>query len=117
MDRFERRKYKRLPIKLALSCCKVGSAEEEFYRGYTINVSPGGLYFATPAGIFKPGRLLKIELSIPPTIGVLEFGGRISGFANVLRTHNICDLRTDANLPSARYGVALKFCQRPKLCL
>ena len=117
MDRFERRKYKRLPIKLALSCCKVGSAAEEFHRGCTINVSPGGLYFATPAGIFKPGKLLKIELSIPPTAGVLEFGGRISGFADVLRTHNICDPLTDVNLPSARYGVALKFCQPPKLCM
>jgi len=117
MDRFERRKYKRLPIKLALSCCKVGSAAERFHRGCTINVSPGGLYFATPAGVFKPGKLLKIELSIPPTAGVLEFGGRISGFANVLRTHNISDPHTDANLLSAKYGVALKFCQPPKICM
>jgi len=115
MDRFERRKYKRLPIRLTLLCCKMGTAGEKSYRGCTINVSPGGLYFETPVGIFKPGKLTKIELSIPPTAGVLELGGMISGFANVLRTINIRDSHTKANLPFARYGVAVKFCQRPKL--
>lgn len=117
MDRFERRKYKRWPIRLTLSCCKMGTAGEKSYRGCTINVSPGGLYFETLAGIFKPGKLIKIELSIPPTAGVLEFGGMISGFANVLRTINIRDSHTKTKLSPGRYGVAVEFCQRPKLCM
>jgi len=82
-----------------------------------VNVSPGGLYFETADDAFKLGNLLKVELSIPPTAGLLEFGGRISGFGRVLRTCIVCDSRTDANLHSDRFGVALEFCQPPKLCM
>ena len=117
MDRFERRKYQRLPIRLHLLCCKMGTAGEKSYRGCTINVSPGGLYFETPAGIFKPGKLIKIELLIPSKAGVLEFGGLISGFANVLRTINIRDSHTKTRLFTGRYGVAVEFCRPPKLCI
>lgn len=116
MDRPEKRKYRRLPIKLDMSCQKVGSTKEKSHTGCTVNVSAGGLYFETAAGTFKPGNLLKVELSIPPTAGILEFGGRISSFARVLRTHGICDTRPAINLSSPRYGVALEFCQSPKLC-
>jgi len=117
MARSERRKYKRLPIKIGLSCRKVGLAGQESYRGYSVNVSPGGLYFETPASTFKQGNLLKVEMSILPTAGVLEFGGRISGFVTVLRSDNICDSHTETNLSSCRFGIALQFCQSPKLCI
>ncbi len=115
MGRAERRKYKRLPVKLHLSCRKVGSTPEEFHTGCTVNVSPGGMFFETAAGSFKPGNLLpgnllRVELSIQPTVGLLEVGGRISGFAKVLRTFNV-----DDSLLSAKYGVAVEFCQSPKL--
>ena len=116
MNSSEKRKFKRLPITLGLSCRKVGSTAEKFHKGCTVNVSPGGLYFETADDAFKPGNLLKVELSIPPTAGLLEFGGRISGFGRVSRTCSICDSRTDADLHSDRYGVALEFCQSPKLC-
>jgi hypothetical protein len=111
MSESEKRKYERLPIKLDLSCCKIGSAEEKFHTGYTVNISPGGLYFETAAEVFKLGNLLKVKLSIPPTAGLLEFGGSISGFAKVLRTCNIFD-----STSSARYGIALEFCQPLKFC-
>ena len=107
----EKRKYKRLPVALDLSCRKIGSLGDKFHTGCTVNVSPGGLYFETAAHTFKPDDMLRVELSIPPTAGQLEFGGRISGFARVLRTHDICG-RPD----SAMYGVALEFCRSPKLC-
>ncbi len=116
MRRSEKRKYRRLPIKLDLSCRKVGSAAGKLYIGSTVNVSPGGLYFETAAGTFKPGSLLEIKLSIPPTAGLLEFGGRISALARVLRANSICDSHTDSNLSPDRYGVALEFCRPPKLC-
>jgi len=117
MGRPERRKYKRLPITLALSSVKVGLAGEKSHKGYTVNVSPSGLYFETPDGIFKCGNLLRIELSILPTTGVLEFGGRLSGFASVLRTDNIRNSRTSNDLSSTRYGIAVEFCQPLKLCI
>ena len=110
----EKRKYKRLAVNLDLSCRKVGPPAENFYTGRTVNVSPGGLYFETAADVFKPSNLLKVELSIPPTAGLLELGGRISGLGKVLRTH---DSHTDTNLPPGRYGVALEFYRSPKLCM
>jgi hypothetical protein len=116
MNSSEKRKFKRLQITFGLSCREVGSTTEKFYKGCTVNVSPGGLYFETADDVFKPGNLLKVELSIPPTAGLLEFGGRISGFGRVLRACSICDSRTDNNLRSDRYGVALEFCRSPKLC-
>ncbi len=115
MNSSEKRKFKRLPITLGLSCRKVGSTAEKFHKGCTVNVSPGGLYFETPDDAFKLGNLLKVELSIPPTTGLLEFGGRILGFGRVLRICSIRDSRTGANLHSDRYGVALEFCQPLKL--
>lgn len=111
MNSSEKRKFKRLPITLGLSCRKVGSTAEKLHKGCTVNVSPGGLYFETADDAFMPGNLLKVELSIPPTAGLLEFGGKIAAFAKVLRTSNLSD-----TLSSNKYGVALQFCQSPKLC-
>ena len=106
----ERRKYRRLAVTLDLSCRKVGSSTQQFYTGHTVNVSPGGLYFETATDAFEQKDLLKLEFAIPPTEGLLEFGGRISGLGRVLRTHNIRDCRSPT-----KYGVALEFCQSPKL--
>jgi len=117
MDGSEKRKYRRLGAKFDISCRKVGSTEEKSYRGCTMNVSSGGLYFATAAATFKPGNLLELTLSIPPTAGILEFGGRISGFARVLRTDNFHVSPVDTGSSSARYGVALQFCRPPRLCM
>jgi len=107
MDRSDKRRHRRLGAQYNISCRKVGSTGHILYNGYTINVSPGGLYFETVTGIFEQGNLLKVELSIPPTSGLLEFGGKIAGFAKVLRTDSA----------SGRYGVALQFCRSPKLCV
>jgi hypothetical protein len=71
------------------------------------------LYFQTSASALEPGSLLKVELSIPPTEGLLELGGKISGFVKVLRTN---DTRSDANLATNTYGIAAEFCRSPKLC-
>ena len=117
MARPERRKHRRLPIKIPLSCSKIGSTAEKAHKGLTVNVSPGGLYFQTPATTFKGGSLVRVELSIPPTTGVLEFGGTISSFAKVLRTHRIQDSHTSTGFLPSKYGVALEFCQSPKLSM
>jgi len=105
MDRIEKRKHRRLGAHYSISCRKVGSTENRAYEGLTLNVSPGGLYFETATDTFKQGNLLKVDLSIPPTPGLIEFGGKIAGFAKVLRTDSAC----------GRYGVALQFCRPPKL--
>ena len=105
MDRIEKRSHRRLGANYNISCRKVGSIENRAYDGLTANVSPGGLYFETTADTFEQGNLLRIELSIPPTSGLLEFGGKIAGFAKVLRTDSA----------SGKHGVALQFCRHLKL--
>ena len=115
MDRDERRKYKRLGTKFEISCREVGSTTERAHAGCTVNVGTGGLYFETKDVSFKPGSLLEVELSIPPKRGLLEFGGRISGFARVLRTDSISGADTGLNFN--KHGVALQFCRPPRLCL
>jgi hypothetical protein len=113
----ERRRHRRLPIKIPLSCSKVGSTAEKARKGLTVNVSPTGLYFQTRAATFKDGGLVRVELSIPPTTGVLEFGGTISSFARVVRARRIEDSHTSTGLSSSKFGVALEFCQPPKLSM
>jgi len=118
----EKRKYRRLPISLDLSCRKVGSTSEKWHIGRMMNVSSGGLYFQTDSGAFEPGSLLNVELSIPPTTGLLEYGGRISGFARVLRADDVSPTEDRparlrrGGLSCARYGVAAEFCHSLKLC-
>ena len=107
MDRTEKREHRRLGVNYHVSCRKVGSPEVRAYQGFTANVSPGGLYFTTNTETFKQGNLLKVELSIPPTSGLLEFGGKIAGFAKVLRIDST----------TGRFGVAVQFCRPPKLCI
>ena len=111
----ERRKYKRLAAKYSITCRKIGSATEKPYTGHTINVSTGGLVFESSYE-FKPGNLLKVELSIPPNSGQREFGGRISTFAKVLRASEKAEPDGDSNSSGERSGVALEFCDSPKLC-
>jgi hypothetical protein len=111
MDRDERRKYKRLGVRFEIACRLVGSAEELKHAGCTLNAAAGGVYFETQDRHFKPGRLLKVELSVPPKSGLLEFGGKIAGFARVLRA----DIISESDRPDGKYGVALQFCRAPRL--
>lgn len=117
MGGYNKRKYKRLPIKLDLLYRKVDTPAKQSHAGSTINVGPGGLYFETESGVFKPGSLLKVELSIPPTSGLLEFGGSMSGLGRVLRVDTIGGSCTDTEMPSVRSGVALEFCRPLKLSM
>ena len=112
----EKRKFKRVPVALGLSSRKVDAPSAQLYKGRTVNVSPGGIYFETDAAVFEPGNLLKVMLSIPPTTGLLEFGGEISGLARVLRVCGPAHSQPDSGRHCREYGVALEFCQKPRLC-
>lgn len=116
MERSEKRRDRRLGAHFDVSCHAVGSAASKSYDGRAVNVSSGGLYFET-TGTFEPGNLLDVELSIPPTPGVLEFGGKMAGFARVLRTRSLEVSLTREGSSGGRYGVAVQFCRPPKLCI
>ena len=117
MEGPEKRKFRRLGAVFELSCNKVGSEIDEIQTGRTENVSTGGCSFLTDSNVFEPGNLLKLELTIPPKSGLFEFGGKIAGFARVLRTEFVSHSTVHSNLSSGDYPVALEFCGPPKCCL
>lgn len=112
-DRLDKRRHRRLRLKYDISYRKVSSTWGRAYHGRTVNVSSGGLYLETAVKVFEQGDVLKVTIEIPPTVGLLEFGGKLAGYADVLRTERIrgTDLTFDA------YGVAVQFCRSPKLCM
>ena len=111
----DRRRHERLPLKLSIYCQRVGHTSGKLYTGRTINVSPGGILVEMKSSELREGELLSVEMTIPPTEGLLEFGGSFSSYARVIRN------RTDGQpLPTESpfaEVVALEFCDSPKLRL
>jgi len=114
LSKTERRRYKRMPVRLAVTCRKVGSGTGRSFSGYTVNVCPGGIYFQSGADVLEPDNLVKVGLTIPPSAGLLEYGGRIAGFARVLRVDPCHDKTAGGSVK--KYGVAVEFCKPPRLC-
>ena len=110
----ERRKHRRLPIKLTVLYQKIDSKSGALRRGDTLNISTGGLLMEAHQGGLSTevGSLIKVDLQIRPTDGLFEMAGRISGITRVTR---IFDKLPDSQVPAqtGRKMVALQFCQRP----
>lgn len=117
MDRYEKRACQRLGATFEITCHRIGSQASQACEGFTENVSPGGIYFRTKTECFERGDLLKVELSIPPKSGILEFGGKMAGFAKVLRSETISSCSSDNATSDRHYGVALQFCRPLKFCI
>lgn len=105
----DRRIHKRFPLKLSIFCQKVGHSGK-LIPGKTVNVSPGGMLVEMKSGELKSGELLCVEMSVPPTEGLLDLGGSFSGYARVVRSE---DHHTTKEFPEK--VVALEFCDSPKL--
>ncbi len=106
----DRRMHKRFPLKLSIFCQKVGRSGGKLILGRTVNVSPGGVLVKTKSDDLKSGELVCVEMSVPPTEGLLDFGGSFSGYARVVRS----DALSAANETPEKV-VALEFCDCPKL--
>lgn len=94
-------------------CQKIGLVEENYFTGQTVNISTGGLLAQTQNSKFSIGDFLNVQLSVPPTNGLLEFGGRFEGFAKVIRVNSANHFKTSH--PTRHQLIALQFCNRPKL--
>ena len=110
----EKRRYQRLPLRLSVSCHKVGIPENSGYTGKTINVSPGGMLMEINGHQLSQGDLLSIEMSVPPTKGLLEYGGKFSSYARILRAPSPSHTTSTPHDPAVQ-TVALEFCASPKL--
>jgi len=112
-DENDRRLHKRLPLKISVLCQSVGISGGTAFCGSTIDVSCGGMLVEFSGKGVSDGQLLSIEMYVPPTEGLLEYGGRFSSYARVVRLDEAGDgLQSQS---SASRTAALEFCQSPKL--
>ena len=107
-----RRRHKRIPLKLSIFCQKVGLSGGRLISGKTLNVSPGGMLVEMKSDDISDGELLSVEMSVPPTEGSLDFGGSLSSYARVVRLDS-----HDGPQNTSEKRVALEFCDSPKLRL
>ena len=108
MDPSDRRKHKRLDLKLEMLCQRIGADESAVSSGKTVNISTGGVLIKTSHSKFEIGDLVNVQMTVPPTDGTLDHGGRMEGYARVTRINKLT--RTDAGKL-----VAFQFCHPPKL--
>lgn len=109
-----RRRHERLPLKLDVLCQKVGPSGGRIYTGRTVNVSPGGVLLEISGSGLRDGELLSIDMSVPPTEGLLEYGGRFSSYARVVRVDRSHSCRPTKAGPLVE-TIALEFCESPRL--
>lgn len=110
----ERRKHRRLPIKLTVMYQAMDSENRALQRGDTLNVSTGGLLMETcqESVPMEIGHLVKVDLRIEPTDELFEMGGQMSGVARVTRILNTLS-ESYTPIQPEKNRIALQFCQRP----
>lgn len=109
-----RRIHKRLQLKISVLCQTVGICGGSAFTGRTVDVSPGGMLVEFNSRGLSDGQLVSIEMSVPPTDGLLEYGGRFSSYARIVRLEEAkAGLSPDS--ASLVQTAALEFCQSPKL--
>ncbi|MCK5174302.1 MAG: PilZ domain-containing protein [Planctomycetes bacterium] len=108
----DRRRHTRLPLRLTVVCRRVGTPGERVYSGSTVNVSPGGMLMEINMRELETGELLNVDMTVPPDEELLEFGGRFSNHARVVR---VDALPRRSRSGSAAQRIALEFCDSPKL--
>lgn len=111
----EKRKHPRVDVHYQLCCRPAGGSGSISCQGRTVNASPGGLYFRTADCRCKTGKIVEVELSIPPSNGRLHKPGRISSFAKLLRVEPDNSVAEKDKASETHYGVAVQFCRAPKL--
>jgi len=107
-----RRTHQRLPLRLSVICQKVGYAPDGIYSGNTVNVSGGGMLLEVNSRDLYEGELLSVEMPVPPTEGLLEFGGRFASYARIVRVDSASGGEVGCRPVRT---IALEFCQSPKL--
>jgi hypothetical protein len=109
----DRRKHKRLPLKFTVLCQKVGLSDGRLYSGNTVNVSPGGMLVEVNNAKLRDRELVSVEMTVPPTEGLLEYGGSFSSYARVVRVGPSDFMVRPSN--SLASSVAIEFCESPRL--
>jgi hypothetical protein len=113
----ERRKHRRLSIRLPMEFYPPEPGREAALRTVTRNISTGGVYFEVDLlnGMPLPqvGSVLRLELTVPPGDGHFPYEGRVSSVAQVIRTDPLAPPPAEAD--GRRIGLAARFREPLKL--
>jgi hypothetical protein len=114
----DRRKHRRLPVKVMALCRKVGSVHDHTFSGNTVDICPDGLLLETRPEFIEGSRqnsttdtgdLFNIELDIPDADNTNRFSGKVSAYARVVR---IASLQPEQK--NGKKQIAFQFCTRPQ---
>ena len=109
----DRRRHRRLSLRLEVLFRRVDSSVADARSGKTLNVSTGGMLIEinNHEHDYRTDELLSIDMSVEPSEGMLEYGGKLSNHARVVRIHTASE--RDHKNPKTQ--IALQFCEPPKL--
>ncbi|MHC5061556.1 MAG: PilZ domain-containing protein [Planctomycetota bacterium] len=110
----EKRRHRRVPLNLTVLCQQVGKSGGTVYAGNAVNASPGGVLVEFDNCKLRDGELVSVDMAVPPTEGLLKYGGRVSSYARVIRVGRQQSGTLDETRAITR-AIALEFCEVPKL--
>ncbi|MCK4999149.1 MAG: PilZ domain-containing protein [Anaerohalosphaera sp.] len=113
----DRRTHKRLPLKLGVVCQSVGNSSCRTYTGSTVDVSSGGALIEINGSGLADGQLISVEMSVPPTDGFLDYGGKLSNYARVQRIDRAGFSSNPRLAHSLVQTIALEFCVSPRFAI
>lgn len=114
----ESRKHSRLAMRLTTVCNKLGLESGDcFFIGTTVNISTGGLLIKTSHDNVNVGDTVSLKMTVPPSSGLLEKGGRLTAHAKVKRIEKSDkpDLSHAEKTKDELTEIAMQFCDCPKL--
>jgi hypothetical protein len=107
----ERRKHRRLNVRLPLEYRREGSIRGGMNRTVTVNVSTGGVYFETVSDELHPGDKLQMEMGVPEGEERFPQHSKIRTGGQVVRIHSIENEPYSEGVEYPRYGVGVLFQQ------
>ena len=106
----EKRKHRRLLVRMGIFCRKVGSLHDHAFVGNSVNISPDGLLVESGQNaVTDAGDLFNIELEIPGPDRADQVGGKVSAYARVVRI-----IEPQPCRKAGKKQIAFQFCTRPQ---
>jgi hypothetical protein len=112
----DRRRHRRLELRLPLRYGKVPPEGGHRYRTATVNISTGGLYFTSSIGDLEIGHRVVLELGMPANVHRFPPRGKMTAIGRVVRIEQTADLCA-TNGAGSRYGIAAQFEKNLRLSL
>jgi hypothetical protein len=110
VQRQERRKHRRIGIRLPLECTATMGDRQVTCRTVTHDISSGGLCFEAESDEFPLSATFNLELGIPPGDGHSPYPGRVRGTGQVVRVEQV----RESGSPT-RFRIAAQFNKPLKL--